>query len=165
MFTRLGLPALACAAVLFSLPGHGVEKVDRRPAAARAAKAEPADPAEAAVALRLNGLELALLYRRYDSTLFREMDLKEQVRSGEKDGNNPRALAEAKRLLERTQDHLAATKKRLVELEKEKRKLSRAAGSAGEAADPADRTARALEKILEKLDSIDKRLEKAERRK
>jgi hypothetical protein len=153
MLTRPWLPALACAALLFSLAGHGNEK---------AAKPEPPDPAEAAVGLRLNAREVALLMDGYNA-LLREATGGRAALRQLKPGH-PR-VAQLKQELKELGDDMAETKKRLVGLEKERRKLARAAGSAGEAADPADRTARALEKIVEKLDSIDKRLEKAERRK
>src|SRR5215207_543315 len=124
--TRRLLPALAGAALLLTLAGRGVEKTAARP--------EPPDPAEVAVALRLNAKETALLMDGCDA-LLREVvthrGALRQLKAGD-----PR-VAQLKQDLREYEADLTESKKRLVELEKERRKLERASGRAAPAPAPA----------------------------
>jgi hypothetical protein len=140
MTRRLYLPALAGAALLFTLAGHGVEKAPPGTAGGSTAKPDPPDPAELAVGLRLNARESALVQDGYDALLREAITRRAAVRQLK--AGHPQ-LARLKQGLQEYEADLAESKKRLVELEKERRKLERAAG---QAAGPAPALIKAAER-------------------
>jgi hypothetical protein len=154
MLSRACLLTIVAAVLAFCFAGHAGEK----PAIV--------DEAEAAVRLRINAIESALQFERYEALLKRHLDLAEEVRALEQRASDPRKVAARKPALQlqAEQSCLNAIRKRLAELESENVKLRKTLGKVPDAAARHD-PGRTLDKILDRLNSIDKRLEKLERRK
>jgi hypothetical protein len=154
MLARTWLPALACALLVAS----GAEPADEKKA--------PEGPAEMAVRLKLNAIETSKLLEHYETLVKRELGLQDNVRACIKSGDN--RVPQYQQALQEAQDDLDATRKKLVALEVEKRKLTAQLGRKDlpdHATEPLARANQALAKILERLTDIEKRLEKIERQK
>jgi hypothetical protein len=154
MVTRLSLPALACALLLAS----GADSADET----KTPKPSP----EATVRLKLNEIETSKLLDHYGTLVKRELGLRDNVRACIK--SNDKRLPEYQKALQDAQDDLDSTKKKLVALERERKKLATPLGKKEQRDAPAEQLEKAnrtLSKILERLGSIEKRLEKMEGRK
>ena len=117
-----------------------------------------------AIRLKLNAIESSTLLEHYETIAKRELGLHDSVRACLKSGDN--RLPQYQQALQESQDDLDTTKKKLVALEAEKKKLITQLGAKDlltALIERVERTDRNLIKIVDRLNALEKRLEKLER--
>jgi adenylate kinase family enzyme len=148
----LALTALGFSLLPVAVAGD-TEKEDKLPT-----------PAEIRVSLRLIAIEVEKLQAEYTRASRSELEAQGQILDGEAPGD--RNLVQTKIRLQREEREMARVKKRLIELETQREKLTAALAKQSPKDVPIEstnRTEKLLEQILKRLENIDKRLEKRDR--